>query len=103
MNKNFMVNLWFAATIAYAINSICKHSFKCQAEITCQTILYYLIKSLIILVILILFMVLVKCYKLRVRDNEAYIHLIVKEHYEKYLNQDIQYMIEIELSLESTD
>ena len=48
-------------------------------------------------------MVLVKCYKLRVRDNEAYIHLIVKEHYEKYLNQDIQYMKEIELSLESTD
>ena len=77
-----MVDLWFATTIAYAINSICKHSFKCQAEISCQTISYYFIKSLVVLVILILFMVLVKCYKLQVRDNEAYIHLIAKEHYE---------------------
>ena len=48
-------------------------------------------------------MVLAKCYKLRVRDNEVYIHLIAKEHYERCLNQDIQYMKEIELSLESTD
>ena len=48
-----MVGLWFAATgIAYAINSICKYSFKCQAEMTCQSFLYYLVKSLVISVIL---------------------------------------------------
>ena len=102
--RGFMVGLWFAATgIAYVINNICKYSFKCQAEITCQSIFYYFIKSLVVFVILILFLILAKRYKLRVRDNEVNIHLIAEEHYERYINQEIEYRKEIGLSRESTD
>ena len=100
--RGFMVGLWFAANgIGLAINSICKYSFKCQAEIICQSIFYYLVKSLIVFVILILFLILAKRYKLRVRDNEVNIHLIAEEHYERYMNQEIEFRKEG--SLESTD
>ena len=102
--RGFMVSLWYAAHgIGFSINNICKYSFKCEAEIICQSNFYYLVKSLIVLVILILFLVLAKCYKLRVRDNEVNIHLIAEEHYERYMNQEIEYMNEVGLSLESTD
>ena len=102
--RGLMVSLWFAAHgIGFGINSICTYSFKCEAEITCQSNFYYLVKSLVFLVILILFLILAKRYKLRVRDNEVNIHLIAEEHYEKYMNQEIEYWKEIGLSLESTD
>ena len=100
----FMVGLWFAAQgIGFGINSICKYSFKCEAEITCRSNFYYLVKSVVILVILILFLILAKCYKLRVRDNEVNIHLIAEKHYERYMNQEIEYRKKVGLSLESTD
>ena len=102
--RGLIISLWFAAQgIGFGINSICKHSFKCEAEITCRSNFYYLVKSLIVLVILILFLILAKRYKLRVRDNEVNIHLIAEKHYEKYMNQEIEYRKEVGLSLESTD
>ena len=102
--RGFMIGLWYAAHgIGFGINSICKYSFKCEEEITCRSNFYYLVKSLVLLVILILFLILAKCYKLRVRDNEVNIHLIAEEHYERYMNQEIEYRKEVGLSLESTD
>ena len=102
--RGFMVGLWFAANgIGFTISSICKYSFKCKAEMICQSIFYYLVKSLVVLVILILFLILAKRYKLRMRDNEVNIHLIAEEHYERYMNQEIEYRKEVGLSLESTD
>ena len=102
--RGFMVGLWFAANgIGFTISNICKYSFECQAEIICQSTFYYLVKSLIVLVILILFLILAKRYKLRVRDNEVNIHLIAEEHYERYMKQEIEYRKEVGLSLESTD
>ena len=102
--RGFMIGLWFAAGgIGFSINNICKYSFKCEAEKLYQSIFYYLVKSLIVLVILILFLILAKQYKLRVRDNEVNIHLIAEEHYERYMNQEIEYRKEVGLSLESTD
>ena len=102
--RGFMVSLWFAAHgIGISINNICKYSFKCEAEIICRSNFYYLVKSLVLLAILILFLILAKCYKLRVRDNKVNIHLIAEEHYERYMNQEIEYRKEVGLSFESTD
>ena len=102
--RGFMVSLWYAAHgIGLSINNICKYSFKCEAEMICQSNFYYLVKSLVVLITLISFLVLAKRYKLRVRDNEVNIHLIAEEHYERYMNQEIEYRKEVGLSLESTD
>ena len=102
--RGFMVGLWFAANgIGFTISSICKYSFKCEAEMICQSIFYYLVKSIVVFVILILFLILAKRYKLRMRDNEVNIHLIAEEHYERYMKQEIEYRKEVGLSLESTD
>ena len=53
--------------------------------------------------ILIIFLILAKHYKHRVRENELNIHLIAEEHSERYLDQEDQYRREMGLSLESTD
>ena len=69
----------------------------------CQNIYYYVLKSVIILIIFIIFLILAKRYKFRVRDNEINVHLIAEEHYERYLDQEVQFRREMGLSLESTD
>ena len=47
---------------------------------------------------LIVFVILAKRYKLRVRENEVNIHMIAEEHYERYFEQEVEYEREIELS-----
>ena len=49
---------------------------------------YYLILSLLMLLILVVYVVLAKRYKLRERDKHINIHLIVEEHYERYMYFD---------------
>ena len=56
---------------------------------------YYLVLSLLMLLILVVYVVLAKRYKLRERDKHINIHLIVEEHYEKYFDQEEEYMREI--------
>ena len=48
-------------------------------------------------------MILSKRYKFRVRENEVSLHFIIEEHYERYLNQEVQYRKERRLSFESID
>ena len=102
--RGFLVGLWYAA-IGFGgfINVGGKYLFSCQGETDCQSLYYYVLKSVIILIILIMFLILTRRYKFRVRDNEINVHLIAEEHYERYLNQEIQYRREMGLSLESTD
>ena len=38
-----------------------------------------------------------KRYKFRVRENEVNLHFITEEHYERYLNQEVQYRKETRL------
>ena len=38
-----------------------------------------------------MFVILAKHYKLRVRENEVNIHIIVEEHYVRYIEQDLEY------------
>ena len=56
---------------------------------------YYLVLSLLMLLILVVYVVLAKCYKLRERDKHVNIHVIVEEHYERYFEQQKEYMREI--------
>ena len=88
--RGFLVGLWYAA-IGFGgfINVGGKYLFSCQGETHCQCLYYYVLKSVIILIILIMFLIPAKRYKFRVRDNEINVHLIAEEQYERYLNQEI--------------
>ena len=102
--RGFLVGLWYAVTgFGDFINVSGKYLFSCQGEIHCQSLYYYVIKSVIILIILIIFLILAKRYKFRVRENEVNVHLIAEEHYERYLDQEVQYRKEMRLSFESID
>ena len=54
--------------------------------------------SVVIFIILLVFIVLAKQYKFRVRENEVNIVQIVDEHYERYMDQEEEYEREIRLS-----
>ena len=102
--RGLMVGLWYAARgVGYVIAINSKYLFACGFETTCHSLYYFIFKSVIILIILIVFLVLAKCYKLRVRENEVNIHLIAEEHYERYMDQEVIYNNELGLSIESTD
>ena len=102
--RGLMIGLWFAAYgLGYAINISGKYSFKCESDVICQNLYYYVFKSVVFLIIMIMFLVLAKRYKLRVRENEVNIHLIAEEHYERYIEQEVEYRKEMGLSDESTD
>ena len=101
--RGFMVGLWYAAQgVGYTITINSKYLFACAKDLgmTCHSLYYFIAISVIILIILILFIVLAKRYKLRVRENEVNIHLIADEHYQRYLEQEIEYKRERGLSLD---
>ena len=50
---------------------------------------------MIIIIILVVFVKLTKQYKLCVRENDVNIHMIVKEHYEGYIEQRVESRKEI--------
>ena len=59
--------------------------------------------SVIILIVMIVFLVVARRYKLRVRENEVNIHLITEEHYERYIDQEVECKNELGLLFESID
>ena len=94
--RGLMISLWFAAYgLGYAISIGTRYPFQCERDITCQSLYYYVFKGVIILIIMILFIVLSRNYKLRVRDNEVSIHWIAEEHYAKYIEQENEYRREV--------
>ena len=100
--RGFLVGLWNAAFgLGYLISINGRYPFNCQEETHCQSLYYHVLKSVIILIILIIFLILAKCYKFRVRENEINIHLIAEEHYDRYLDQEHQR--EMQSVEESTD
>ena len=102
--RGLMIGLWFAAyALGYAFNISGKYSFKCESDVICQNLYYYVFKIVVFLIIMIVFLVLAKRYKFRVRENEVNIHLIAEEHYERYIEQEVEYRKEIELLDDSTD
>ena len=94
--RGLMVGMWFAAfAFGLAVNINGRFPFKCENDIICQNLFYYVYKSVIIVIILVVFVILAKRYKLRVRENEVNIHMIAEEHYVKYIEQEVEYRKEI--------
>ena len=88
--RGFMIGLWYAAFgFGYSISIGISYPFSCntKGDVICQNYYYYLCKSVIVLVTLVIFLVLSKRYKLRVRENEVNIHWIVEENFRKYMDQ----------------
>ena len=56
------------------------------------TLCYDTISSLGLVILFVVFLVLSKCYTLRERNREINIQAIVEEHYERYLDQEEEYM-----------
>ena len=99
--RGLMVGLWYAACgVGYIFNINIKYIFECENHTTSYCLDYFIVKSVIILIILIMFLVLAKHYKLCVRENEVNLHLIAEEHYDRYMNQEVEYNNE---SLDNTD
>ena len=94
--RGFLVGLWNAAfELGYLISINGRYPFNCQEETYCQSLYYHVLKGVIILIILIIFVILAKCYKFQVRENEINIHLIAEEHYDKYLDEEDQRELQI--------
>ena len=96
-----MVGLWYAA-YEHVIDIIGRYPFNCKG-VVCQDIYYYVMKSGVIVITFILFVIIAKRYKLRVRKNEINILLIAEEHYERYIDQKVEFRRKLRLSFESTD
>ena len=102
--RGLMVGLWYAAYgLGYVIDIIGRYPFNCKEDTVCQDIYYYVMKGAVIVIFLMLFVILAKRYKLRVRENEINVHLIAEEHYERYMNQEEEFRREMGLSFESTN
>ena len=94
--RGLMVGMWFAAfAIGLAVNINGKFPFKCENDIICQNLFYYVYKSVIILILLVIFVILSKRYKLCVRENEVNIYMIAEEHYVRYIEQEVEYRKDI--------
>ena len=79
--------------LANKILQLIFHQFKTAAS-SCG-FYYYLVLSPIILLNLVLFIIFAKHYKLRERERHVNIQAIAEEHYERYLDQEEEYMKEI--------
>ena len=90
--RGAMVGMWYAAIgIGLLININLKYPFECDNDFICGNYYYYLTKTGIVLLILVVFVILAKYYKFRVRENEVNIHQIVDNHYQRYMEQEEQY------------
>ena len=91
--RGVMVGMCMASIgIGYAININAQYPFGCTNDVLCTSFKYYAAKTGIVLLILIVFVILAKYYKFRVRENEVNIHQIVDDHYQRYMEQEEQYM-----------
>ena len=91
--RGVMVGMCMASIgVGYAINNNIKYPFGCTNDVLCTSFKYYATKTGIILLILIVFVILAKYYKFCVRENEVNIYQIVDDHYQRYMEQEEQYM-----------
>ena len=97
--RGVMVGIWFASLgCGYLFNINIKYLFDCHNEYLCTASYYYLTKSAVVFVILIVFVILARNYKYRVRENEVNVHQIVDDHYQRYMEQEEQYRSNIQFS-----
>ena len=97
--RGMMVGMSFASLgVGYLININTKYPFGCDNNSICPSFYYNITRSVVIFIILLVFIVLAKQYKFRVRENEVNIVQIVDEHYERYMDQEEEYEREMGLS-----
>uniref|UniRef100_A0A1X7TBB9 Uncharacterized protein n=1 Tax=Amphimedon queenslandica TaxID=400682 RepID=A0A1X7TBB9_AMPQE len=91
--RGVMVGLGYPASygLSFLIKIIAKFPFDCESQYICTSFYYYITKSVLILIILIVFAILANRYKYRVRENKFNIVQIVDDHYQRYLNQREQF------------
>uniref|UniRef100_A0A1X7VN67 Uncharacterized protein n=1 Tax=Amphimedon queenslandica TaxID=400682 RepID=A0A1X7VN67_AMPQE len=93
-----MVGIWFASLgCGYLFNINIKYLFGCHNEYLCTASYYYLTKSAVVFVILIVFIILARNYKYRIRENEVNVHQIVDDHYHRYMAQEEEYSIQVSI------
>ena len=103
--KGFIIGLWYRGQAFFSlIFDILATVFQkyypspLSSPISCGT--GFLLAVLCITMLAsIAYWVLARCYKLRERDREVNIYAIVEEHYERYFDQEEEYMRERELGL----
>ena len=91
--RGFMVGIRYATIgLAVVVSMFFKTPFKYldSAPLGCG-FYYFLSKTVLIFIILVMFILLAKRYKLRVRDNETNVYQIVDEHFERFLRQSDEF------------
>ena len=96
--KGFLFGLWFAFDgIAQLIGYNLYHPFQflpASIPISCG-FYYYLTQTLLLSLVFIIFLILSRHYKLRMRNNPVNINMIVETHITAYIDQEEEYYREI--------
>ena len=87
----FVMLFFFASIVNYGLELLLRHFS--NATPSCG-FYYYLVLSILIMLSLVLLTITAKRYKLRERERHVNIQAIVEEHYERYLDQEEEYMRE---------
>ena len=88
--RGFMIGLWFTTYgTCLLLNNYFYVPFMYlkSAPLGCD-FYYFLAKSIVVVFVLVIFLVLAKHYKLRIRENVVNIHEIVEDHYERYMQEE---------------
>ena len=85
------VMLGFGYVTHYGLKLVVKHFSNVTPS--CE-FYYYLVLSILLILSLVLFTIAAKRYKLRERDRHVNIQAIAEEHYERYFDQEEEYMRE---------
>uniref|UniRef100_A0A1X7TQN4 Major facilitator superfamily associated domain-containing protein n=1 Tax=Amphimedon queenslandica TaxID=400682 RepID=A0A1X7TQN4_AMPQE len=90
--RGVMVGIWYASWQIGSNLKICLSLlFHCKHHGICLNFYYYLTKILLLFVILIVFALLAKKYKYRVRETDVNIYQIVDHTYQNYFKQEKEY------------
>ena len=88
-SRGVMVGIWYASWgVGYFFSSAVSFLFQCQNETLCSEFYYHLTAVIVVFIILVVFVVMARRYKHRVRENEVNIVQIVDHHYQKYMEQE---------------
>ena len=97
--RGVMVGLWYASigfgdlSYSFVVNIIIRNVSNADVYLFVN-----IVNFAILLIILILFVIFAKCYKLRIRENIVPVAQIAEEHYERYQEQSDEYRRDRELS-----
>uniref|UniRef100_A0A1X7ULE2 Major facilitator superfamily associated domain-containing protein n=1 Tax=Amphimedon queenslandica TaxID=400682 RepID=A0A1X7ULE2_AMPQE len=90
--RGLMVGIWCASwQIGFDLKNCLSLIFHCQYQDNCINFYYHLTKCVLLFIIFIVFVILAKRYKYRVRENEVNIVQIVDRTYQNYFKQEEEY------------